>query len=117
MGASNSSRMGWLIKISLAFVHRYFISYSCSWTGLPGRFPRTVTWSEEVGGGVGGRVERQLTFKKTVNDRVEIDFCGRVRHCHVFLDGLVNEYVSSRVVRSLEETGVGARKRGEIGAE
>ena len=41
MGASNSSRMGWLMKISRAFVHRYFISYSWSWTGFPGRLPRT----------------------------------------------------------------------------
>ena len=28
IGASSSSRMGWLIKISRAFVQRYFISYS-----------------------------------------------------------------------------------------
>ena len=41
MGASSSSRMGWLMKISRAFVQRYLISYSCSWTGFPGRFPRT----------------------------------------------------------------------------
>ena len=30
------------MKISLAFVHKYLISYSCNWTGFPGRFPRTV---------------------------------------------------------------------------
>lgn len=41
MGASSSSRMGWLMKISLAFVHRYLISYSANWTGFPGRLPRT----------------------------------------------------------------------------
>jgi hypothetical protein len=41
MGASNSSRMGWLMKISRAFVHRYLISYSWSCTGFPGRLPRT----------------------------------------------------------------------------
>lgn len=29
------------MKISLAFVHRYLISYSANWTGLPGRLPRT----------------------------------------------------------------------------
>lgn len=42
MGASSSNRMGWFMKISRAFVQRYLISYSCSCTGLPGRFPRTV---------------------------------------------------------------------------
>ena len=41
MGASSSSKMGWLMKISLAFVHRYLISYSWSCTGFPGRLPRT----------------------------------------------------------------------------
>jgi hypothetical protein len=41
IGASNSSKIGWLMNISRAFVHKYLISYSCSWTGLPGRFPRT----------------------------------------------------------------------------
>ena len=43
IGASSSSRIGWLIKISLAFVHKYLISYSASWTGFPGRLPRTIT--------------------------------------------------------------------------
>jgi hypothetical protein len=42
MGASSSRRMGWLIKMSLAFVQRYLISYSWSWTGFPGRLPRTA---------------------------------------------------------------------------
>lgn len=41
IGASSSSKMGWLMNISRAFVHRYLISYSCSCTGFPGRFPRT----------------------------------------------------------------------------
>lgn len=43
IGASSSSRMGWPIKISLAFVHRYFISNSRSCTAFPGLFPRTET--------------------------------------------------------------------------
>ena len=43
IGASSSSRIGWLMKISLAFVHKYLISYSASWTGFPGRLPRTVS--------------------------------------------------------------------------
>lgn len=30
------------MKISRAFVHRYFISYSASCTGFPGRLPRTA---------------------------------------------------------------------------
>jgi hypothetical protein len=30
------------MKISLAFVHKYLISYSASWTGFPGRLPRTM---------------------------------------------------------------------------
>jgi len=30
MGASNSSKIGWFMKISRALVHRYLISYSCS---------------------------------------------------------------------------------------
>ena len=30
IGASSSSRIGWLMKISLAFVHKYLISYSAS---------------------------------------------------------------------------------------
>ena len=34
--------MGWLMKISRAFVHKYRISVSSSWTGFPGLFPRTV---------------------------------------------------------------------------
>ena len=42
MGASSSSRIGWFMKISRAFVQRCLISYSCSCTGLPGRLPRTV---------------------------------------------------------------------------
>ena len=46
MGASSSNRMGWFMKISRAFVQRYLISYSCSCTGLPGRFPRTVIKKE-----------------------------------------------------------------------
>jgi hypothetical protein len=40
-GASSSRRMGWLMKISRAFVQRNRISYSASWTCLPGRLPRT----------------------------------------------------------------------------
>ena len=40
-GASSSRRMGWLMKISRAFVQRNRISYSASWTCFPGRFPRT----------------------------------------------------------------------------
>lgn len=42
MGASSSSRIGWLMKISRALVHRNLISYSSSWTCLPGRLPRTA---------------------------------------------------------------------------
>jgi hypothetical protein len=41
MGASSSRRIGWLMKISLAFVQRYLISYSWSCTGFPGLLPRT----------------------------------------------------------------------------
>lgn len=48
IGASSSRRTGWLIKISRAFVQRYLISYSCSWTGFPGRFPRTRWHTENV---------------------------------------------------------------------
>jgi hypothetical protein len=40
-GASSSRRMGWLMNISRAFVQRNRISYSASWTCLPGRLPRT----------------------------------------------------------------------------
>src|SRR5271154_6637060 len=40
-GASSSRRMGWLMKISRAFVQRNRISYSASWTCFPGRLPRT----------------------------------------------------------------------------
>lgn len=47
MGASSSNRIGWFMKISRAFVQRYLISYSCSCTGLPGRFPRTVKKREK----------------------------------------------------------------------
>lgn len=89
MGASNSRRMGWLIKISLAFVQRYFISYSCSCTGLPGRFPRTVTWSGEARGTARGAVGGQLTFKKTVDDRVKIDLRCSIRHVYVSSLGVV----------------------------
>lgn len=42
MGASSSRRIGWLMKISRALVQRNLISYSCSWTCLPGRLPRTA---------------------------------------------------------------------------
>ena len=48
MGASSSSKMGWLMKISLAFVHRYLISYSWSCTGFPGRLPRTTEQGKKV---------------------------------------------------------------------
>lgn len=43
IGASSSSSIGWLMKISLAFVQRCLISYSASWTGFPGRLPRTAS--------------------------------------------------------------------------
>ncbi len=43
IGASNSSKIGCWMKISLAFVHRYLISYSSNWTCLPGLFPRTAS--------------------------------------------------------------------------
>lgn len=49
MGASSSNRIGWFMKISRAFVQRYLISYSCSCTGLPGRFPRTIKMEEKNG--------------------------------------------------------------------
>lgn len=41
MGASSSSRIGWPMKISRAFVQRNLISVSSSWTCFPGRLPRT----------------------------------------------------------------------------
>lgn len=43
IGASSSSRMGWLIKTSRLFVHRKRISCSASCTCLPGLLPRTGT--------------------------------------------------------------------------
>lgn len=42
MGASSSSSIGWLIKISRALRQRYLISYSSSSTGFPGLDPRTT---------------------------------------------------------------------------
>ena len=36
------------MKISLAFVHKYLISYSASWTGFPGRLPRTMKKKPKV---------------------------------------------------------------------
>ena len=41
--ASSSNSMGWLMNISLERVQRYWISYSCSLTVLPGLFPRPST--------------------------------------------------------------------------
>jgi hypothetical protein len=41
IGASNSSRMGWPMKISRDLVHRYRISNSSSFTVWPGLLPRT----------------------------------------------------------------------------
>ena len=41
IGASSSSRMGWEMKISRAFVHRKRISVSSSCTCFPGRLPLT----------------------------------------------------------------------------
>ena len=35
------------MKISRAFVHRYLISYSANWTGLPGRLPRTEGFNKD----------------------------------------------------------------------
>lgn len=40
-GASSSSRMGWLRKISLDLIQRPRTSASVIWTILPGRHPRT----------------------------------------------------------------------------
>lgn len=40
-GASSSSRMGWLRKISLDLMHRPRTSASVIWTIFPGRLPRT----------------------------------------------------------------------------
>ena len=40
-GASNSRRIGWLRNSSLDLRHRPLISFSVSWTFLPGRDPRT----------------------------------------------------------------------------
>ena len=45
-GASSSSRIGWLRKISLDFKHSPLISFSWSWTFLPGFDPRTVGRSQ-----------------------------------------------------------------------
>lgn len=47
IGASSSSSIGWLMKISRAFVQRCLISYSASWTGFPGRLPRTAQTPRE----------------------------------------------------------------------
>ena len=41
MGASSSSNIGWEMKISRAFVHKYRISASNSCTCFPGLLPRT----------------------------------------------------------------------------
>jgi len=154
--------MGWLMKISRALVHRYLISYSWSWTGLPGRLPRTVNSVKDSQQNVcderevdareeekmegRGRTKKsglmtiavvprcpplinrpppfvadqslstaaqhpsrlpssptqarkaperkvvcQLTFQQSVDDRVEIDLCRRVRHGLVRLQGLLED--------------------------
>lgn len=46
-GASSSSRIGWLRKISLDFKHSPLISFSWSWTFFPGFDPRTVGRSQK----------------------------------------------------------------------
>lgn len=46
-GASSSSRMGWLRKISLDFRHNPRISFSCSCTFLPGFAPLTAAWEHK----------------------------------------------------------------------
>jgi hypothetical protein len=70
IGASSSSKMGWLMNISRALVQRYLISYSWSWTGLPGRLPRTGQPRQL---GVARMNAGSQTFKQLVNDRVEVN--------------------------------------------
>lgn len=62
------------MKISRAFVHRYFISYSASCTGFPGRLPRTADTARTSRQTI-QRIHhgRLLTFQKSVNDRVQVD--------------------------------------------
>lgn len=54
-GASSSSRIGWLRKISLDFKHSPLISFSWSWTFLPGFDPLTV-----------GRNQKSVTQAKSI---------------------------------------------------
>ena len=71
--------MGWLMNISRAFVHRYLISYSCSWTGFPGLFPRTDNISQQL---MSWQLRHAVarTLEQPVDDRVEVDFRGAVGH-------------------------------------
>lgn len=70
------------MKISRAFVQRYLISYSCSWTGFPGRLPRTAAVSIGRGGPFPAHQPPgcKLTFEEAVDDRVEVYLRGRIRH-------------------------------------
>ena len=66
MGASSSSKMGWLMKISRAFVQRYLISYSWSCTGFPGRLPRTR--GGEYRGGTDQRIGRSPSRGRSMTE-------------------------------------------------
>jgi hypothetical protein len=81
------------MKISRAFVHRYLISNSCSWTCFPGRFPRTdgrrrenEREKREREASAPGYTQRRgakqgvVTFEQPVNDRVEIDLLRLFGH-------------------------------------
>lgn len=60
-----------MMKISRAFVQRYLISYSCNWTGFPGRLPRTVKYGQHFSNCAGKRArKRKKMFKVIVVHRV-----------------------------------------------
>ena len=126
----SSSRIGCCKKISRARVQRNLISYSCSWTGLPGRLPRTMnrvpSFSTTRKGRIGERYgavsccvwvvdplvdapsrprDAERTLKQPVDDRVEINLAGRFRHCR-------RRDLRRRLGRCLCEQG--ARKEGDV---
>lgn len=80
-GASSSSRIGWLRKISLDFKHNPLISFSWSWTFLPGFDPRTVRRSQKSvikSSNISGVILRvSLNTRAALNEKVPgHDWCA-----------------------------------------
>ena len=70
MGASNSSRIGWFINMSLLLIQSPLTSYSVKLTCFPGRHLK----NQSLEGGKGNKSgELPSNFQQFVNDVIDVD--------------------------------------------